>query len=105
VAGGLSFSRVSAGGFHTCGETKGNRAYCWGLNGGALGDGTTIMRLTPVAVAGGLTFAQVSAGTPQTCGKTPTSVAYCWGPNFYGELGDGTTIARLTPVAVAAPAP
>ena len=26
----LSFSQVSAGGFHTCGVTLNNRAYCWG---------------------------------------------------------------------------
>jgi alpha-tubulin suppressor-like RCC1 family protein len=62
VAGGLLFDRVSAGGVHSCGETPGNRAYCWGFNGaGSLGDGTTIERLTPVRVVGGLTFSQVSA--------------------------------------------
>jgi alpha-tubulin suppressor-like RCC1 family protein len=105
VAGGLNFSRVSTGLVHTCGETTGNRAYCWGVNAnGQLGDGTTATRrLTPVAVVGGLNFAQVSSGGFHTCGKTPGSVAYCWGANFDGRLGDGTTTSTRRPVAVAGP--
>jgi alpha-tubulin suppressor-like RCC1 family protein len=70
---------------------------------GQLGDGTTVRRLTPVAVAGGLSFAQVSTGDLHTCGKTPVSVAYCWGTNLNGELGDGSTNGSRTPVPVAAP--
>lgn len=47
------FYQISAGGVQTCGVTTDNRAYCWGDNVlGALGDGTTANRLTPVAVAG-----------------------------------------------------
>lgn len=110
VAGGLSIRRVTAGSSpswgNTCGETTGSRAYCWGLNStGAVGDGTTTQRLTPVPVAGGLYFSQVSAGGLYACGKTSAGVAYCWGSNGHGQLGDGTTLNRSTPVAVAAPAP
>ena len=54
VAGGLSWSGVSAGfGGHACGVTTVSRAYCWGGNQfGELGDGTTDPRLTPVPVVG-----------------------------------------------------
>jgi alpha-tubulin suppressor-like RCC1 family protein len=107
VAGGHAFERITTGEFHTCAETTGNRAYCWGLNrgnaAGAVGDGTTTQRLTPVAVAGGLFFSQVSAGYTQTCGRTETGVAYCWGTNDGGQLGDGTTTTRLRPVRVISP--
>jgi alpha-tubulin suppressor-like RCC1 family protein len=110
VAGGLSLRRVTAGGAssygNTCAEATGSRAYCWGVNStGALGDGTTTQRLTPVPVAGGLYFSQVSAGALYACGKTSAGVAYCWGENGNGQLGDGTTLNRSTPVAVAASAP
>jgi alpha-tubulin suppressor-like RCC1 family protein len=65
----LAFLQVSAGGYHTCGITLDNKAYCWGLNvWGELGDGTTTERLAPVPVAGGLSFTQISAGIDYTCG-------------------------------------
>lgn len=108
VAGTLNLRRVTAGGGssygNTCAETIGSRAYCWGA-GGALGDGTTTRRLTPVAVVGGLDFSQVSAGLFYACGKTGAGVAYCWGGNGHGQLGDATTIRQNVPVAVVPPAP
>ncbi len=64
AAAALAFQHVSAGGLQTCGLTTQNQAYCWGYNvTGALGDGTTTTRLTPVAVVGGLSFRQVDAGS------------------------------------------
>ena len=102
VAGGRSFSQLSAGWDHTCAVTTGARAFCWG-NGsnGQIGDGRTHQRWTPRAVAGGLGFTRVSAGVFHTCGETTNNLAYCWGVNTYGGLGDGTEIQRLRPVAVA----
>ncbi len=97
----LTFSAVSGGTLHTCGLTAGGDAYCWGFNdNGALGDGTTTQRLTPVLVSGGLSFASLSAGGGHTCGLTAGGDAYCWGFNDNGQLGDGTTTNRFTPVRV-----
>jgi alpha-tubulin suppressor-like RCC1 family protein len=105
VAGTSRYDRVSAGFLYTCGETTGNLGRCWGLNGvhGRLGDGTTLIRLTSIAITGGLSFSQLSAGTHHTCGVTPLNVAYCWGSNSRGQLGDGSTVTRFTPVAVLGP--
>jgi alpha-tubulin suppressor-like RCC1 family protein len=51
VSGGLTFTSISAGRFHTCGVATGGAAYCWGANDvGELGDGTTTFRLVPVPV-------------------------------------------------------
>ena len=55
VVGGLHFASltVPTTGWHSCGVTTDNRAYCWGRNAeGQLGDGTHISRPTPVAVVG-----------------------------------------------------
>ncbi len=104
VAGGLSFSGVSAGNEYNCGVTSEKLAYCWGYNNnGGLGDGTTTLRLTPVAASGGLHFGSVNTSLVghSTCGVTTGERAYCWGNNFLGQLGDGTYATdRLTSVAV-----
>jgi len=105
VLGGLSFTAVFAGGFHTCGITTTKLAYCWGSNAfGQLGDGTVTRRTTPVDVAGGRHFSGLSAGFSHTCAVTTDERAFCWGSNDSGRLGDGTAeVQRLVPVAVVGP--
>lgn len=87
VQGGLRFSRLTAGAFHTCGIAADGRAYCWGFNGqGQLGvprgagQGCDAewCRL-PVPVSGGIVFSLLAAGGTQTCGLTADGTTYCWG--------------------------
>ena len=97
---GISFTQVTAGDLHTCAVASNSRAYCWGYNqSGRLGDGTTIMRLSPVQVVGPQ-FKQVEAGWYHTCGVSLDDRGYCWGANNNGQLGDGTTTTRKAPAAV-----
>jgi len=84
VAGGLTFTSVSAGGYlgssHTCGVTASGAAYCWGANAsGQLGNGARSGSAAPVAVAGGLTFSAVAAGWNHSCGLAVAGPVYCWG--------------------------
>ena len=56
VQGGLRFSSVSAGLYHTCGLTTDGEGYCWGLaQFGALGHGSYADAPRPVRVARPLT--------------------------------------------------
>lgn len=87
---------VSAGDQHTCAALAAGTVKCWGYNmEGALGDGSTTQRNTPVlvglATGGNLTDAvSVSAGLRHSCAVTSANVAYCWGGNMYQELGSST---------------
>jgi len=106
VQGGLTFSRLAAGGLHTCGLTADGSAYCWGANSiGQLGvQVSTDPRNptpTPTAVNTALRFVAIAAGSQHTCALTGAGAAYCWGSNPWGELGiDANLDPNPTPVAV-----
>jgi len=85
----------------SCALASGRTGMCWGQNmGGALGDGTTTDRLTPVNVVGISGANAISAGPWHGCAITSHGGVKCWGFNGHGELGDGTTTDRWTPVDV-----
>ena len=94
VSGGLPFTALVAGGYHTCGLVSGGTAYCWGWNqNGQIGDvNLGAYRMVPVAVSGGRTFTALVAGYLHTCGTETGGTTYCWGQgyNLYGQLGGGT---------------
>jgi alpha-tubulin suppressor-like RCC1 family protein len=101
VSGGLTFTALAAGSWHTCGLTGSGAAYCWGNNGwGRLGDGSTTSSTTPVVVSGGLVFAALALGEYHTCGLVGSGAAYCWGSNSLGQLGNGSTTDASSPVPV-----
>jgi alpha-tubulin suppressor-like RCC1 family protein len=107
VVGGISFRRIEAGEFHSCGVATSGAGYCWGQGYyGALGNGDPLGgadHASPVAVAGGLVFAAITAGKSHSCGVTTGGQGYCWGANNAGQLGTGSTVPALAPVPVAAP--
>lgn len=107
VAGAVVFADIatSPNSQTVCAIDSSGNGYAWGDNTkGAVGDGTTVNKSSPVAISGGLKFRKIVIGGGATAqcvfGITTTGLLYSWGNNANGELGLGDVVARSTPTAV-----
>lgn len=99
---------VSAGVVHTCAILDDGSLWCWGLDGGQLGDDAVghERQPTPVRVAlpPGRAVVAVAAGDGTTCAILDDGDAACWGDDTDGQLGDGGRLGpQPIPVRVALP--
>lgn len=131
VAGGLSFTRISAstgtrtldskgspfkklGHGHTCALTAAGAVFCWGddtdlqLGRGQFTGGNGVSG-TPAPVFNGerpasAAFTSISTGSRHSCAVANDGNAYCWGSNVFGGLGNTLQAAfRGFPQRVATP--
>lgn len=92
---------VNAGGNHSCVLTPEGSVECWGLNSsGQLGNNSTTLSRTPVAVVGLSDVAAISTGQHHTCALTGSGGVKCWGNNSAGQLGTGNKTNSAVPVDV-----
>ena len=86
----VAWSAVTAGHNHTLAIKTDGSLWAWGTNNfGALGDGTTTDRNTPVQVGSARDWAAVSAGLAQTLALKTDGSLWAWGGNYQGQLGVG----------------
>jgi alpha-tubulin suppressor-like RCC1 family protein len=86
-----------------CARMKDATVMCWGRNEvGQVGDGTTELRLSPVAVKGLRDVTQIAVAREAACALRTDHTVWCWGSNNAGQLGDGTNTEHHTPVRVPA---
>ena len=82
------------------------RIAAWGLNNyGQIGDGTTLLKTTPVAVddsglLAGKTVFDVSGGYLHTLALCSDGTVAAWGYNVHGQLGNNGSAASRVPAAV-----
>jgi alpha-tubulin suppressor-like RCC1 family protein len=93
-----TWSKLSAGGFHTCGISTTDQLSCWGRNTSNQLGGTQ-----PIAVPAGNNgkWTSVKAGPTHTCAVAGAKT-YCWGAGTEGSLGNGAFSNSATPVEVSA---
>ena len=81
--------------------TPDGTVWAWGDNYlGALGDGTTAYRKTPVQAKGLTDVKSAVADSYSSYAIKNDGSVWAWGANQYGQLGDGTTTDRKVPVRV-----
>jgi alpha-tubulin suppressor-like RCC1 family protein len=86
VAASVAFTRVSAGGEHSCAITRDDELYCFGANDfGQLGTSDTQSTSSPQALAGD--FVRVSAGGTHTCAVRSNGRLACFGNGESDQLG------------------
>ena len=100
-AAGVASGSISAGNEHSLALKPDGTVWAWGNNGGgALGDGTTTERHSPVQVLAGAcsgcgTFLTgiiaVSAGAGHSLALKSDGTVWAWGYNAEGQLGNNTT--------------
>lgn len=101
VTGGLTFSAIESGDWHSCGITTDGATYCWGAGrAGQLGNGQSSDSPRPVLVVGGQTFRTLSLGQTHSCGFTSSGGAWCWGDNTLAQLGSMGGRMSAVPVPV-----
>jgi alpha-tubulin suppressor-like RCC1 family protein len=98
---GSSWNKVSAGISCIAAITTTGQLWTWGANNnGAIGDGTTLNKSSPVLI-GTSSWTAVSVAS-HTLAIDITGRLFTWGVNAQGQLGSGTTINRSSPVQVGA---
>ena len=90
----------SSGCYHSAAVKTSGQLWTWGYNGcGRLGDGTTVLRCSPVRERCSATdWCQVSASNASTAAVKTSGQIWAWAVNTCGRLGDGTTVSKCSPV-------
>lgn len=100
VAGGRSWAQVGAGQIHSCGLTTAGQAFCWGNNGGKLGNGGTAESSNPSPLSGAPALKALAIGANHSCALSTVSEVWCWGMNGNGQVGQAASVAVIRPARV-----
>lgn len=80
---------------HTCGIRTNGTLWCWGDDGGFLGDGAKQrLEFAPRQVGSSTDWQLVVTGSRFSCAIDGARDLWCWGRNSMGQLGDGTHTDR-----------
>ncbi len=97
-----NWAQITTGRQHSIGIKTDGTLWTWGFgDNSALGDGTTITKLTPTQIGTSNDWAKVYAGYYQTLAIKTNGTLWVWGSNLGGGgLGDGGVDDLLNPTQV-----
>jgi hypothetical protein len=102
---GVTVAAISCGTTHTLALSTAGHVYSWGAGSyGALGDGTTTSRQTPIAVSttgvlSGVVVSTIRAQYQQSLAVGTDGKLYSWGFNTYSQIAPGSS-NQPSPVVV-----
>lgn len=104
---GTDVAEVAVGSGHTCARKFDGTVWCWGWNYfGAVGDGTTTDRHSPIQVdALGAEVSGIVAGFHSSCARKSDGTVWCWGGNSAGQLGTNTQSPQKCGISACSPLP
>jgi alpha-tubulin suppressor-like RCC1 family protein len=92
---------VSSGAGHDVVVQSDGSLWAWGANDyGQCGDGSIVVKTSPVRIGTDNNWAATWAGRSHTFGLKSDASLWAWGNNTYGQLGDGTKVGKQSPVRV-----
>lgn len=97
------WTRIVAGGAHSCALDREGAAYCWGQNdAGQVGIPLTQpSRSIPTRISAPGEYFVLGAGILHSCGLRPGGEARCWGNNETAQLGnDSVEVFSAVPLTV-----
>lgn len=110
LTGGRKFKEIGQGQFTSFGIDQNNKLWAWGSNSaGELGDGTTTVKSSPVAVIGSQAnsvsiacgiYSSTEHNANGSAFLTTDGFVYTMGDGIAGILGDNTVTAKSSPVSV-----
>ena len=100
ICSATDWCQVCASRFHTAAVKTSGQIWSWGYGGtGALGDGTTVNKCSPVReISSATNWCQLSTGRINTTAVKTSGQIWSWGRNSCGQLGDGTVTSKCSPV-------
>lgn len=96
----VAASQGQIGNCHSLAVKTDGTLWAWGVNAGALGDGTTTQRNSPVQIGSLTNWKDVEAGSYLSMALKFDGTIWSWGTNANGELGIGDTTNRSSPVQI-----
>ncbi len=92
---------IVSGIFHNMALKSDGTLWAWGLNDyGQLGDGTYLMKNSPIQVSNDHDWIGVAVGSQSSYAIKSNGTLWAWGRNNNGQLGDGTNSDKALPIQI-----
>ena len=92
---------VGCQGLHQLAIKNNQTLWAWGSGpGGALGDGTTVSKSSPIQIGTLTDWVQITRGSSFSMAVKTNGTLWGWGLNTTGQIGDNTGVSKSSPIQI-----